>query len=769
MQRRNIPTWLPFIILAAAIVIIFWRLLLGEVFYWGLPSLQYYPWRQFAFNEMRLGHLPFWNPYSGGGTPLIANYQSAILYPPNWLHLISSDGQAMGFLAVLHVVWAGIGMWLFTKTLGLARMGRAISMLSFSLSTYLLGQTPSLAFISTLAWLPWLFWATTNVLNSRQLRFAGLLGVFAGLQLLAGHLQVSWYSYIGVGMYALWYIIFVLRPLGRRDQLSGLLLVIFGLGLGAGIASTQLILTLEFLFQSHRAGGVDFETLTAESFAPWEFLKVFAPKLFGVPGDGTYNLEPRSDAFFVIMPYIGILPLLSAYLAVLGWLKKRNLLTRLETFQSVPFWLVLTAVGVILAMGRYTFIYPILYDHVPTFNGFRGPERWLMLPVFSLSLLAGIGVHDWQLNPQSQQRFRVVITFLFSVLSITILAMLATEIETQVVRPLAIGVVTLIVLLILAINVVTRMPSNPANHLRWQVIVMLFIVVDLTWAISGLIPTVPRSFYNRDLSVSSTQGRLFWYEDYQEQVRNRRYFDLTDYRRAQDRWADIRTSLLPNLNVVDRIPSFNNFDALQPANHRRYVELIEGSDSNLHNLLEGAGIGEVYGADRPHDWEGNNRQYVAPVVPETVWLVQNVRFVETKENVEDILRSPAWNPKNTVIISNDVDFDGQAFPHYQDATLEVVYERPNERRYRVQADGGGYLVMANTWYPGWSARIEGESATIYRANLAFQAVEFPAGDVTITLEYRPRGLELGLLLTLASIFGAVAIIAVDLFLTSPLS
>ncbi len=156
------------------------------------------------------------------------------------------------------------------------------------------------------------------------------------------------------------------------------------------------------------------------------------------------------------------------------------------------------------------------------------------------------------------------------------------------------------------------------------------------------------------------------------------------------------------------------------------------------------------------------------VAPQTVWLVRGVNFVETDDEVEDVLQSPAWNPAHTVVIQDEVDLTGQTYPFYHEASLEVIYERPNERRYRIQADGGGYLVMATTWYPGWTATIDGQAATIYRANLAFQAVEFPAGDVTITLEYTPTGLEVGLILTLGSIFGAVAIIAVDLFLTSPL-
>jgi hypothetical protein len=83
MTRR----YFPLLILAGALIVTFQRLLSGEVFFWGLPSLQFYPWREYGFDLIRHGQLPLWNPYNGAGAPLLANYQSALLYPPNWFGL----------------------------------------------------------------------------------------------------------------------------------------------------------------------------------------------------------------------------------------------------------------------------------------------------------------------------------------------------------------------------------------------------------------------------------------------------------------------------------------------------------------------------------------------------------------------------------------------------------------------------------------------------------------------------------------------------------
>jgi len=78
--------------------------------YWGTPLLQFYPWRRFALDAIRSGHLPLWNPYLGNGAPLIANHQSAVFYPPNWISLLLPLDYSLGWLAALHLIWAGTGM-----------------------------------------------------------------------------------------------------------------------------------------------------------------------------------------------------------------------------------------------------------------------------------------------------------------------------------------------------------------------------------------------------------------------------------------------------------------------------------------------------------------------------------------------------------------------------------------------------------------------------------------------------------------------------------
>src|SRR5687767_9721188 len=44
-------------------------------------AVQMQPWLMFNKSELAAGRLPLWNPYNGGGTPHLANGQSAVFSP----------------------------------------------------------------------------------------------------------------------------------------------------------------------------------------------------------------------------------------------------------------------------------------------------------------------------------------------------------------------------------------------------------------------------------------------------------------------------------------------------------------------------------------------------------------------------------------------------------------------------------------------------------------------------------------------------------------
>ncbi|HEC22446.1 MAG TPA: hypothetical protein ENI95_05975, partial [Chloroflexi bacterium] len=271
---------LPLIVLVASLLILFYRLLLGEVIFWGVPLLQFYPWREMAFGLLRRGQLPLWNPLVGNGAPLLANYQVAVLYPPNWLNLLIPTEYAMGLIGVLHLVWGGLGMVAYLRRLGVERLGQGVGALAFALSGYLLGRFGFLSITSTVPWLPWLMWAIDGLFlasDGRETRRrVALLALICGMMLLAGHAQTAAYSLTLAGAYALWRAYAL-----RRAGVAPLVLALGAVVLGVALAAIQLVPTLELARSSQRVGGLDREFAFTYSFSPARFLTLLMPNLFG--------------------------------------------------------------------------------------------------------------------------------------------------------------------------------------------------------------------------------------------------------------------------------------------------------------------------------------------------------------------------------------------------------------------------------------------------------------------------------------------------------
>ena len=67
------------------------------------------------------------------------------------------------------------------------------------------------------------------------------------------------------------------------------------------------------------------------------------------------------------------------------------------------------------------------------------------------------------------------------------------------------------------------------------------------------------------------------------------------------------------------------------------------------------------------------------------------------------------------------------------------------------------VVLSDTYFPGWRARVDGKAAQIYEVNGAMRGVMVPGGLHTLTMRYRPASVIWGGLLTLVGILGAVGL------------
>ena len=93
-----------------------------------------------------------------------------------------------------------------------------------------------------------------------------------------------------------------------------------------------------------------------------------------------------------------------------------------------------------------------------------------------------------------------------------------------------------------------------------------------------------------------------------------------------------------------------------------------------------------------------------------------------------------------------------------EATVQWQQDSPTRIVLRVDAPAAGWLVLADAFYPGWEARLDGQPTPIYPADGLFRAVAVPPGPHEITFDFRPRSLQLGTVLAAVGIVLAAAVL-----------
>ena len=365
---------------------------------------QFYPWRHEAARQIKAGRIPLRNPYAfaaSGGTPLLADSQSAPLYPPNFLFYLfppSALWYAFGLSAALHLTVMATGTYRFSRGGGVSRPAALLAATVFTLSAPVVCWLALPTFLCVSCWLPWLF-ALLRVAHTRAGSPQGRAAVWgaggvAGLMLLAGHLQIAMFAFLATGGYALWQGVGTHR-LGRLRPLSWLAGAVAVIGLAGLLAACQLLPAVELSRVSHRAvaGRPSMEmyaAFTANALPVRNLVTLLVPDFFGHPNPPQAPYWNTNNYGEWAM-YTGVLPLLlAAYaLAARPWRKP-------AAGDERGFWAGLALLALLVAMG--TPVNLPLFFLLPGYAQTGNPARCLFLFAFALAHLAAQGL-DTLLRP----------------------------------------------------------------------------------------------------------------------------------------------------------------------------------------------------------------------------------------------------------------------------------------------------------------------------------------------------------------------------------
>ncbi len=714
---RKLTPWLP--IAVGPILLFGIDLIRGRALFWGAPLLQFTPWHTAAKEIAFSGHLPLWNPWLGMGAPLLANYQSALFYPPNWILLVTDIAWGQTLLVLLHLIWAGFGMALLARSFGLGTFAQAVSGIAYAMSGYMVARSGFLSINAAAAWLPWILVAAESLVRSPRSRAVAFLGLVLGLQWLSGHAQIAWYTLI---LLVAW-VVYRARSYSSSTRRAILALATAG-ALAFAIAAVQLIPTLEYTSVSNRAGDLDPEFALTYSFWPWRALGLVAPDLFGNPGTADYW---GYGNFWEDAIYVGVLPLLLA----IGALATKGI-GRIKWFL-----LGIAAFAFLLGLGSNTPIFEFLFKYVPTFSSFQAPTRWNLWLVASLSLLAGFGAEHWKVAEGKKLYWLRLGTA--GAIAIFVMATLIGIIETDI-EPTFTRSIATAGFWIAACGILALLRSDP--HRRgWFYAALSVIVLDLFLAGRGLNPTLPTEISSAPSALSQKvpgDHRLYMSEEVDREIKFDVAFRFDSFQPELDWWL-VRESGLPNTPLLDGASSVNNFDPLLPARYVAWMEQLEQSQlAQRERLLPTMDVG----------WQAVSQKnglpiYVPIPAPMRAWIVPMVEWVASP--AEATRRATA----STTDLSMTAILEGEPRSE-QGGAGDVTALRdqgPHSVELEVEVPGGGWLVLADTWYPGWIAELDGQSTDSYPANGVMRSVWVPAGKHSVAFHYRPITVPIGFALT----------------------
>jgi hypothetical protein len=137
-----------------------------------------------------------------------------------------------------------------------------------------------------------------------------------------------------------------------------------------------------------------------------------------------------------------------------------------------------------------------------------------------------------------------------------------------------------------------------------------------------------------------------------------------------------------------------------------------------------------------------------PAVLPRAYLVPRAEIVPSEPDLI-LSRFRYSNPQAAVIMNHDPLADLPAQPRQNYTPALWLSHDPDRPMLEVTSEAPGLLVMADTWFPGWNAWVDGQREPILRGNWAQRVIPLrQPGRHTITFQYTPPGLARGAWLTL---------------------
>lgn len=703
-----------------------------------------YPFRQFLGECLKKGILPLWTPDIYGGFPVFAESEMGGFYPLNLPLFFALPAYiAFNYSIILNFFLSGFFFFLYARSINLGTFASFISGFSFAFCGFFVTHLKHTNMIYAACWLPLLFFLVEMWFKKGNFLYPVLCGLVFGVQILAGHFQIAYYSILATSIYLVFRFgsrVFLnsTNTKGKtrfkcidlkKPALKFLAAILLIYIIGSGLSAVQVLPTKEFTSMATRAGGLAIADAVAWPYHPKNLITFIFPYWFGDYAQGKYTgtIEGEMVLFWENCGYVGIFTLIFALLGLIFFFLKRG---------EVRFFAILGLFSILLVLGKYTPLYEFLWNYLPGLKFFRFPNRFLLLVSFSLCVLSAFGI-QWILS--SLPRWRGVGRW----------------------------------------NIQNLIP----------IIIAIAVIFDLFKFGFDHNPTVkPDAWLTKPKTVEFLEKDKSLYRIYNfacDESWRMVYLKSCGWKGDLSLYVNHREVLHPNFNMVYHIPSIEGYPAFAP----RRLNDIHNFFRNLNNVSlykhrQDDPLG--FAVPKPQFtkllgilnvkyilsfWEMNSpvlrevlqvpfkedmipaRVYENKEVIPGIYVVPKAKVIKEEGEILWELTKPEFDPMENVIIEEEIGFTGADTVEGSD--VQITKYSPLEVIVEANLTNSGFLVLADSYYPGWKAFIDGNLTKIYRANYIQRAVAIKEGKHKIRFVYDPISFKIGAIISIVTLLSVL--------------
>jgi hypothetical protein len=774
-------------IISLAILLFFWKGVFDGKIFASADNLSPLSFKPFLDDAKAQGIYPLWIPYIFMGMPSLASLTAAIPAMHNIFSFIWDSafaafaGNNLFALTLPYYFLFAISLFFYARY----KFKNNLIALYIALTGVFATGIIQLIIVGhhtkmmTFSFFPLIMLFLDKLIDSddenryKTILNFGLLAMLVFLQLHFHHIQMLFYSYMMIGMYIVYRVVFsLIKKIEIKKIVRAFVLLIVAVIFAVSMDADIILSVKEYNKYSMRGESsivsktdpqkkddkpLSYDYATNWSFSPGEMITFVVPHYYGF-GSVEVNGQ-RTNLYWGQMPftdspvYFGVITFLLAVIGVFLNFRKNNFVQALT---------VIIVFFMLLSFGRtMPVIYDFFYNNVPFFSSFRAPVMIHYYIDLAFVILAGFGLKSVleEIKKEAGKERLKKLSFILGSLALLMLLMSVFGFENSYTNSVSNSpLVDKLKAQGANAQQITQYVKQISSYAYKNVIsdlmlhsFLLLVVIALLYLLSIRKITIQLFMLGTIIialfDILNISGKtMHWDEksqkdsfvaetDYSKWILNKEP-ETFNYRVAEFSRGQLETS---NNLAYYRFHSFNGY---QGAKLRIYQDAIDVAGGENPFLLGLANVKYVI-SDTPlkdtlayaEAYKGKSIVFINKLAMPRAFFVNEYK-VETGLNILQNIREAKFNPYQTAFIEKEINqkIDRADSSAYAKITKFDIHNI----EYEVNATGNNLLVLNEVYYPaGWKASIDGKETEFYKTDYLLRSIVVPAGKHKVEFTFHP--------------------------------